>query len=98
IWSGEICNRNKSGSIYWVETTIVPHINAKGKVDSYTSIRFDITPKKQIEEELKANKIHLNDLANIDSLSGLANRRKFYSYLSECIEISSSKNKTFYLA
>lgn len=98
IWSGEICNRNKSGSIYWVETTIVPHINAKGKVDSYTSIRFDITPKKRIEEELKANKIHLNDLANIDSLSGLANRRKFYSYLSECIEISSSKNTTFYLA
>lgn len=98
IWSGEICNRTKSGSIYWVETTIVPHINAKGKVDSYTSIRFDITPKKRVEEELKANKIHLNDLATIDSLSGLANRRKFYSYLSECIEISSSKNTTFYLA
>lgn len=98
IWSGEICNKNKSGSIYWVETTIVPHINAKGKVDSYTSIRFDITSRKQTEEELQANKNHLNDLANIDSLSGLANRRKFHSYLSECIEISSSKKTNFYLA
>lgn len=98
VWSGEICNKNKSGSIYWVETTIVPHINSKGKVDSYTSIRFDITSKKQTEEELQANKNHLNDLANIDSLSGLANRRKFHSYLSECIEISSSKKTNFYLA
>ena len=88
IWHGEICNRRKNGSLYWVDTTIVPHISAAGKVDSYTAIRFDITPRKLIEEELRASKEHLDVLANVDPLTGLANRRRFHEFMESCLSES----------
>lgn len=53
IWKGEICNRAKDGSLYWVETTISLFRNSEGEIDKYVSIRFDITERKRQSEELK---------------------------------------------
>ncbi|WP_349369317.1 EAL domain-containing protein [Salinarimonas sp.] len=52
IWHGEICNRAKDGRLYWVDTTIVPRRGADGRIESYVSVRYDITERKQAEAAL----------------------------------------------
>lgn len=53
-WHGEIKNRAKDGSFYWVATTIAPIKNARGEIAKYLSIRTDITEIKEADEKIKS--------------------------------------------
>ncbi len=52
IWNGEIKNRAKDGSFYWVKTTIIPILDSDKNIKNYVGIRTDITKEKEIEERL----------------------------------------------
>jgi PAS domain S-box-containing protein len=43
VWLGVICNRSKSGALYWVQTQISPIIGTTGRVEKYLSVRTDVT-------------------------------------------------------
>lgn len=53
IWQGEICNQRKDGTLYWVQTTIVPFVNERGIPYQYVAIRTNITHVKTIEASLR---------------------------------------------
>ncbi|MBI3886462.1 MAG: response regulator [Opitutae bacterium] len=68
VWRGEICNRAKDGSLYWVATTIVPFPGADGKPARYVAIRADITGLKAAAAALRASEQRLRDAQQIARL------------------------------
>jgi sigma-B regulation protein RsbU (phosphoserine phosphatase) len=53
-WHGTICNRNKAGEPYWVESTIVPLPGPDGRPHFHLALRTDVTKLKRAESERAA--------------------------------------------
>ena len=70
VWQGEVCNRAKDGSTYWVDVTISPRFDENGEIEAYVSLRFDITDK--IESEAKAVAAHEQLQRILDASSHVA--------------------------
>ena len=57
IWRGDLRNKAKDNTIYWVDTTIIPFLNNEGKPYQYVVIRSDITERKRVDHELMEAKV-----------------------------------------
>ncbi|MBS4098364.1 MAG: response regulator, partial [Sulfuricella sp.] len=55
VWHGEVKNRRKDGTFYWVSSTVVPLRDENGAIQQYISVRTDITQRKAMEESLQAS-------------------------------------------
>jgi len=86
IWHGEVKNRSKNGSFYWVDVTIYPDYDEDGNINGYYAIREDITNKKLLEE-----------LSITDSLTTLYNRRYFDKIFDDEINRAKRDKKIFCL-
>ncbi|WP_339531421.1 putative bifunctional diguanylate cyclase/phosphodiesterase [Pseudomonas mucidolens] len=82
VWRGEICNRAKDGTLYWVDSTMVPLVDERtGLVQKYVSIRFDVSEKRQLLHTLQWRVGH-------DVLTGLPNRAYLSELLVQSLEFS----------
>lgn len=89
IWRGDIKNRKKDGTAYWVKTTIVPFLDDKGVPYQYVSIRNDITKNIEVERKLRENEELFRLISeNITDLIGIFDMNGKFSYLSpSCVSM-----------
>lgn len=82
IWRGQVRNKSKNGSYYWVDSVIVPLLNDEGEIHQFVTIQNNITKNKVAEQKLvEANDLLLK-LSSVDGLTGINNRRSFDERLS----------------
>jgi diguanylate cyclase (GGDEF)-like protein/PAS domain S-box-containing protein len=81
VWEGELKNKKRDGSYYWVYTRIYPLYDDEGVKYGYTTIRADITDKKRIEE-----------ISITDGLTSIYNRRYFDNIFPKFIQSARRNN------
>lgn len=59
VWTNDVCNRAKDGTIYWIDTTIVPIFDRHDRINQYLSVRYDVTARRYEQEALRESEIHL---------------------------------------
>jgi two-component system, cell cycle sensor histidine kinase and response regulator CckA len=104
VWRGEIKNKAKDGSYYWVATTIVPFLDDHGQPTQYLSIRFDITDRKASEQKIQEQAALLDIATDAIVVRDLQHQIQFWNKGAESIygwsaaeAIGQSTSQLFYL-
>jgi PAS domain S-box-containing protein len=99
-WRGELKNKAKDGTYYWVDTTIVPFMNEKEKPYQYLAIRVDITKRKESEDKLISTNKELELFNYISSHDLQAPLRHIQNFASRIMDDESQnlseKGKTYF--
>jgi diguanylate cyclase (GGDEF)-like protein/PAS domain S-box-containing protein len=80
-WSGELCQLDKGGSLYWECVTVSPLEDDDGTVSRFVAVQEDITVRRSYEDKLRKQ-------AHYDDLTGLANRRLMMEKLNDAVDYS----------
>lgn len=87
-WEGEMLNKRKDGTFYWVEQKISPIFNAGGDISHFVSIQVDTTDRHKLIR-------HLSEKANHDDLTGLINRQLFDEKAAADVNLSLRHGRDF---
>ena len=68
VWRGEICNRAKSGKLYWLDASIVPYKNEQGAITQFVTIRTEITQRKMAQDALAAQEARLTTMSRMSDI------------------------------
>ena len=89
-WRGEFANRKKNGDLYWELAAISPLTDAQGRISRYVCVKEDISAIKETEKELRR-------LSQTDALTGLLNRRGFFTLGEQQIRIADRLERPVHL-
>lgn len=93
IWKGEVKNKKKDGTFYWVDSTIVP-FSKNGVINQFISIRFDITEKKNVMERVEQQRnFYEGILNNIPVDIAVFNEKHQYLFLNPYAVKNEEKRK-----
>jgi len=76
-WKGELKRRAKDGSLFWLDTTIIPFIGDNGRPHQYVVIHFDITKRKDLEEEMMQFNVELQKQVQERTREVVENEQKY---------------------
>ena len=90
VWHGEVCNRKKSGELYWVAATIVPLADDTGIPTMFIAIRTDITQRKRMDAIITSAEERLRHITNtVPGVVFQVNVNEFsskYTFISDRVE------------
>lgn len=86
VWTGEVCNRAKDGTLFWTQTTVVPFTTHDGTSMQHITLCTDITERKRSEQQAQ-------QMALYDELTGLPNRRLIIDHVHQACASSSRTGK-----
>ncbi len=69
-WRGEICNKAKDGTLYWVDSMIAPFAGSNGVIEKYISIRTDISARKRAENALSLSNALMEESQSVAKVGG----------------------------
>jgi PAS domain S-box-containing protein len=53
VWSGQLINRKKDGTMFWEDATISPIYNGEGQITNFVAVKRDISKEKSLERQLR---------------------------------------------
>ncbi len=62
IWKGTVKNRAKDGKAFYLNTTVIPILDANNEIVEFVAIRYDVTKSVELQERLKKKEEELEKL------------------------------------